>query len=198
MSIKEFEKIELMAIVSGEIIKKSDVVVCLEGDGYDRLDWTIKLFQEGLANKIVVSGGYNNPPFSVPAEKMAAHLIKKGIPPELIILEKKSQQTREQVVEIMKLVKEKNWKKIILVASHFHQARAYLTFLKVMKDAKLKIFLFNAPAKGLSWFEKTSFGLTRFQLLTEEFKKIDDYMKKGHLVTIKEAIKYQKWKEKRS
>lgn len=198
MSNKELEKIKLMAIVSGDIIKKSDAVVCLEGDGYNRLDWTIKLFQKGLAKRIVISGGYNNPLFSIPAEKMAERLIKRGIPPERIILEKKSQQTYEQAVEVMKLAKEKKWKKIILVASQFHQARAFLTFLKAMKDAKLKIHIFNAPVRGLSWFEKTGLGLTRLQLLVEEFKKIDEYMEKGHLVTIKEAVKYQKWKEERS
>ena len=197
MNTKELEKIQLMALVGGDVIEKSDAIVCLEGDGYNRLDWTIKLFQEGLADKIVVSGGYNNPPFSIPAEKMAERLIKRGIPPERIILEKKSQQTREHAVEIMKVGKEKNWKNIILVASHFHQARAYLTFLKAMEDAKSKVYIFNAPVKNMPWFKKTNVGLTRFQLLIKEFKKIGDYIKKDHLVSIKKAIEYQKFKEEK-
>lgn len=198
MNIKELEKIQLMTLVGGDVIEKSDAIVCLEGDGYNRLDWTIKLFQKGLAKKIVVSGGYNKPPFSIQVKNFARRLIKMGIKARQIILEEKSQNTHEQAEQVIKLVKEKKWKRIILVASHFHQARAYLTFLKAMKNAKLKVYIFNAPARGLSWFEKTSLGLTRLQLLKEEFKKIDDYMKKGHLVTIKEAIKYQKWKEQYS
>jgi len=196
MGIKELEKIKLMAIAGGDVIKKSDAVVCLEGDGYNRIDWTIKIFQEKLAKKIVISGGYRKPPFSIPAEKMVEQLTKRGIPFRRIILEKRSQNTREQAAEIMKLAKKKQWKKIILVASHFHQARAYLTFLKAMEDAKLKVRIFNAPAGGLPWFKKTDLGLTRFQLLKEESKKMDIYEKKGHLVTIKKAIEYQKWKEK--
>jgi len=96
----------------------------------------------------------------------------------------------------MKIVKEKKWKKIILVVSHFHQPRAYLAFLRAMKDLNFKIQIFNAPVRELSWFNKTSLNKNRLQLLEEELKKIKKYIKKGHLVTIKEAIDYQKWKEK--
>lgn len=191
-----FSKIELMAIVYNDLIKKSDAVVCLEGDGYSRINQTVKIFKDSLAKNILISGGFTGlPPFTIPASKMSKR-IPKSIPKNKIIIEENSKNTYEQGREVMKIIKNRKWKKIILVASHFHQPRAYLTFLKAMRDAKLKIQIFNAPARNLSWFDKTALGETRLKLLGDEFKKIDEYIKKGHLISIADAIRYQKWKEK--
>ena len=197
MKNSELEKIKLMAIVSNDCLKKSDAVVCLEGDGYTRIDQAVRIFKQGLAKKIVISGGIDNPPFSIVASKMAKKMAQAGVLKGKIIIEEKSQNTSEQGLEVMKLVQKNKWKRIILVASHFHQTRAFLTFLKAMEDAKMKIQIFNAPARELPWFNKISRKrLSRLQMLEDEFKKIDEYAKKFHLVSIKEAIKYQQWKEK--
>lgn len=196
MEKKELNRIKLVAIVFNDRIKKSDAVICLEGDHYARLMHTMEVFQGGWAKKILISGGYESPPFSIPARILAKKLYKNGIPRDKVLLEEKSLNSYDQGVEVMKIIKEKKWKKIILVASHFHQPRAYLTFLKTMKNASFKIQIFNSPAKELSWFGKTTLGVTRMQLLKEEFKKIDKYTAEGDLATIEEAINYQKWKER--
>lgn len=197
MRINEIEKIQLLAIVYNDLIKKSDAVVCLEGDGLSRIGETANLFKKKLAKKVIISGGYSNPPFSLPSKYIAKHLIKKSVPRKNIILEENSQNTYEQGLEVMKIIKKNKWNIIILVASPFHQPRAYLTFLKAMKNSNLKIQIFNSPARDLSWFNKTSIKKSRLQLLEEEFKKIKEYNKKGHIATIKQAIKYQQWKEKK-
>lgn len=192
----ELAKIRLMALANNDFIRKGDAIICLEGDGLTRVSWTIELFKKKMARTIVISGGLEKCPFSIPAREMAKEFVKKGVPRKNLILEEKSQFTFEQGQEVMKLVRAKGWKKIILIASAFHQPRAFLTFLRAMKDAKLKIQIFNAPAPGLPWFEKTPLGKTRFELLEEEFGKIEKYYKEGHLVSIQEAIDYQRWKEK--
>ncbi|MFA4833305.1 MAG: YdcF family protein [Patescibacteria group bacterium] len=196
MGEKELDKIKLAALVFNDRIKKSDVVVCLEGDHYARLMHTLEVFQGGWAERILVSGGYEAPPFSIPARVLAEKLYKNGIPRGRVLLEEKSLNSYDQGVEVMKIIKEKKWKKIILVASHFHQPRAYLTFLKTMKKAGLKIQIFNSPARELSWFNLISLGKSRLGLFEDELNKIDDYSRKGHVATVKEAIEYQEWKEK--
>ncbi|KKS34900.1 MAG: hypothetical protein UU95_C0007G0037 [Parcubacteria group bacterium GW2011_GWC2_42_12] len=195
MTEKELNRIRLVAIVSNDRIKKSDAVVCLEGDHYVRLERALEIFQQGWAKKILVSGGFEAPPFSVPAGILAKELYKNGVPKNKVILEEKSLNSYEQGVEVMKIIKEKKWQKIILVASHFHQIRAYLTFLKTMKKAGLKVQIFNAPAREISWFDVISLGKSRLELLKDEFDKIEDYSRKGDVVSIKESIEYQKWKE---
>lgn len=196
MTKKELEKIELLAIVYNDCLRRADAVVCLEGDGEARIGATLKIFKAGLAKVIVVSGGLNQPPFSLGAVKMGKKFMAEGVAKDKLIIEEKSQNTYEQAKEVMKIAKQKKWRKIILVASNFHQPRAYLTFLKARQDAKLKIQLFNAPVRELAWFRKTALAVNRLELLKNEFKKIDDYLLKGHLVSFKKAIKYQAWKER--
>ena len=179
------EESKIMSLVLSDPILKSDAVVCLEGDGQERTKKALEIFKNGLAPIIIVSGGYDNPPFSIVALKMAEYLIKEGAQKEKIIIEPNSQNTREQAEEVMKIVKENNWKRIILVASQFHQLRAYLTFLKAMKDANMKIVIINAPVGDKS----------RKKLLEEEFKKIKEYEKKGHIFTFNQALEYQIGKE---
>ena len=190
----EIEKVKLMAITSGGLLKKADAVVCLEGDGQIRIQKSLELFKKKWAPIIVVSGGLRSSLSSIPAEKMAELLIKEGVPKNKIIIENISHNTYEQAIEVMKIIRDKKWKKIILVASKFHQPRVFLTFLKVMEKFKLEIRIFNAPADHL-WFKKTKWGSNRISLLSKEFDKIEEYQKKGHLLTIKKAIKYQKWEE---
>lgn len=192
-----FNLIKLMSVAYNDSVEKSDAVVCLEGDGYNRLEKTVEIFKRGLVKNVVISGGFKFPPFCIHAELLAKQIIKKGVPKNKIILEINSKNTYEQGLEVLKIAKKKNWKKIILVASHFHQPRAYLTFLKAMEDLKLKIRIFNSPTDDLFWFEKTASGMTRMQLLEEEIKKIEEYTQKGHIMKIEEALKYQIWKEKK-
>jgi len=89
VKVMNFEELKLIAIVSNELLKKSNVIICLEGDGYSRIDVAAKLFKEKWAPLVVISGGYNNPPSSIPASDLAKELIKKGVTTKKIILEEK-------------------------------------------------------------------------------------------------------------
>lgn len=186
----DFKKIQLLAVVLNDFIEESDAIICLQGDGYVRADWSFSLFKMGISPRIVVSGGIKENPF---VEDIANYLKNKGV--EEVIVENQSNNTREQALNVIKLVKNNNWKKIILVASGFHQPRAFLTFLKAKDDANLDLKIFNSPVANLSWFKNTAWKKTRLELLEEEFKKIDEYMLKGHLATIDQGLNYQKWKE---
>ena len=189
------ELLKLQVLIDNEAVLRSDAIICLEGDGLNRLKFSAKLFKEKLAKKVLVTGGFDNLPFAMPAEKMAKKLVKMGVPVKNIVVENESQNTYQQGQETMKIVKKNKWQKVILVASHFHQLRAFLTFLKAMQKAGLKIQIFNMPCRNASWFERISFGKSRFELLKEELGKIREYAKKGHIASIKTALNYQKWKE---
>ena len=187
-------EIKLIATVLNDSTPRSDAIICLQGDGYLRAEMAAKLFKRGVAPLIVVSGGLDNPPNAPSAQYLADCLIDNGVKKNNIVLERVSQHTQDQAVEVMKLVRERKWNKIILVASAFHQLRAFLTFLKVRGEFPVAIY--NAPVENLSWFENTHWGDNRLRLLEKELEKIAEYSKKGHLATFKEGLEHQQWKEK--
>lgn len=132
------QEAQLIALVSNERMEKSDAIVCLEGDdGYIRIQKAFELFQNKLAPLIVVSGGVRLP-LSLPAEKMAGYLLKKGLKKNNIILESVSQNTRQQALEVMKIVKEKKLKKNHFSCFYFPPAKGIFNFFKSGKRLSCK------------------------------------------------------------
>jgi uncharacterized SAM-binding protein YcdF (DUF218 family) len=189
------DKEKFIAIVDNDSIMKSDVIVLLEGDGYNRCQKAADLLRNGWSDKILFSGGICDYSYgSFPEEDILPYLINLGVPSKSIIVENKSLNTKEQAENVIEMALLNNWNKIILVATHDHQYRAYLTFLKKVNSVDRNIILFNSPVRNLPWFKETGWG-TRFGRLEEEFDKIDLYSSMGHLATFEEVIRYQEWKE---
>lgn len=186
---------KFIVLVDNDCIKKSDAIILLEGDGFNRCQKAIDLYTIGFADTIVFSGGIINPEYgSIPFPEILPVLVKAGIPSEAVYHESVSQNTRDQAIEIIRLAKKSRWKKLILIGSHYHQYRAFLTFLHEILNSGGDIILYNAPANNLAWFNETGWG-KRFDLLENEFVRIEKYSELGHLASYSEAIEYQRWKE---
>lgn len=184
-----------ISLVDNDSIRKSDAIVLLEGDGLNRYPHAVKLFREGWAPLLVFSGGITDYDYgSFPYTEIKPLLLQAGIPEGKLYHEARSLNTHAQAEEMVKLCREQNWKKIILVASPYHQYRAYLTFLKSLQKTKSKIVIFNAPVRQLPWFTSNRWG-DRYHCLQKEFDRIEKYSTFGHLATYHEAIEYQRWKE---
>ena len=189
------EREQIIAIVDNDCFMKSDAAILLEGDGFNRFRQAVDLYRKGLVEKIVFSGNIIDKTYgSYPFEEVRPHIINAGVPEKDIIHENKSQHTRQQAVEVVKMAMEKGWKKLALVASHEHQYRAYLTFLREVLDSNAGIAIFNMPVRNLNWFVDDGWGI-RFKRLAAEFERIEKYSQMGHLANAKEVIEYQKWKE---
>lgn len=189
---------KVIALVDNDGISTSDAIVLLEGDGLNRYMKAVSLYQQGKAKKIVFSGGIVDYEYgSFPFVDVLPHILKEGIPESDIIHENKSLNTREQAIEVINLATSMNWKRLILVATHEHQYRAYLTFLREVLDSKSNLILYNAPVRNLTWFTPNLWG-RRIDRLEQEFERIDNYSKLGHLATFEEAIIYQQWKEQQT
>ena len=144
---------KLIAIIDNDCLLKSDAIILLEGDGLHRYKKAISLFNEGWAKKVIFSGGITDYEYgSFPFSDVLPHILATGVPIEAIIHEDKSLNTKEQAQEVLKIAEYYNWRKLILVASHEHQYRAYLTFLRQVIDLNSNLILFNSPARNLGWF----------------------------------------------
>ena len=189
------EREKILAIVDNDCLSTSDAIILLEGDGFDRFRKAVSLYKQGKAPKIVFSGNITDYDYgSYPFEEVLPRMLEAGVPEDDIIHEDKSLNTREQAVEVVRMAQERGWKKLILVASHEHQYRAYLTFLREVLDSKSGITLYNAPARNLDWFVDKGWG-TRIERLEAEILRIEKYTEMGHLANAQEVIDYQKWKE---
>lgn len=186
---------KILAIVDNDCLTKSDAAVLLEGDGFFRFQKAVDLYNKFLVSKIVFSGNIIDKDYgSFPYEEVKPFILAGGVPEEDLIHEAKSRHTREQAVEVVKLAMDRGWKKLALVASHEHQYRAYLTFLREVLDTQSGLILYNAPVRNLNWFVDSGWG-QRFSRLEAEFERIEKYSAMGHLATADEVIEYQKWKE---
>lgn len=186
---------KILAIVDNDCLTTSDAIILLEGDGFFRFRKAVSLYQKGLAKKIVFSGNIIDRDYgSFPFEEVKPMILAGGVPEEDLIHEDVSMHTRQQAVEVVKMAQRNGWKKLALVASHEHQYRAYLTFLREVLDTQSGIILYNAPARNLNWFVDSGWGM-RFDRLEAEFDRIERYSAMGHLATAEEVIEYQKWKE---
>jgi uncharacterized SAM-binding protein YcdF (DUF218 family) len=191
------EREKFIILVDNDIVKKSDAIIFLEGDGLTRISKTIELYKQQLADCIIFSGNIVNYEYgSYPFDDILPELLQNGIPAASVLFENKSLNTHEQAIEVIQLAVKNSWKKLILVGTHYHQYRAYLTFLKEVLNTNSEIIIYNAPA-NTKWFTNDGWG-KRFDLLEQEFIRIENYSKLNHLATYNEAIEYQLWKEQQA
>ncbi len=184
-------KEQFLILTNTQKLQKANAVVLLEGDGFTRIHKACSIVIQGWADILVFSGGVENESYgSFPFGKCYDLILAAGVKHEQIIHEAKSKHTRQQAEEVITICKEKGWKKIILVATHYHQYRAFLTFLKVLEEKKIEhsIHIINAPA-NTDWFQKMPWG-KRIELLDNEFERIEKYKTLGHVSTYENAIKY--------
>lgn len=103
----------------------------------DRLLYGAKLYKEGAAPKILLSGGridwYGGE--SSEAESMATILELIGVPRKDIILESRSLNTYENAVFTKEILEQKQINKILLVTSAAHMPRSIAIFRRQNIDA---------------------------------------------------------------
>lgn len=101
-------------------------------DRGDRLLYGAKLYKDGLAPKIVLTGGridwYGGD--SSEANSMATILELMGIPRSAMILESKSLNTHENAIFTKKILERENIDRVLLVTSAAHMPRSLAIFRK--------------------------------------------------------------------
>jgi uncharacterized SAM-binding protein YcdF (DUF218 family) len=186
---------QLYDLVINDKVLKSDIIVWLQGDRYDRAKKVLELHNKKWAPKILITG--NNTSFNknirpeennVSLKAMHRWLIMRGVKKNDILVDDQSINTKEQAKNVIRMAKINDWKKIILVGSSFYQPRALLTFLKQAKKLSWPGKIINQPVI----LKRTEVPSGRKQsvekLFNEEISKIKKYKK--DLVNIRDGIKY--------
>jgi uncharacterized SAM-binding protein YcdF (DUF218 family) len=103
----------------------------------DRVTYTAQLYKKGKAPIIIISGGRSEWMGSgLPESKNISEMLQKDydIPSAAIIEDPTSLNTYENAVNVQKIMKERNLKKVLLVTSAFHMPRSVRIFRKLNMD----------------------------------------------------------------
>jgi uncharacterized SAM-binding protein YcdF (DUF218 family) len=103
----------------------------------DRVTYTAQLYKKGKAPIIIISGGRSEWMGSgIPEASDISKMFQKDydIPATAIIEELISLNTYENAVNVQKIMKERNLKKVLLVTSAFHMPRSVRIFRKLNID----------------------------------------------------------------
>lgn len=156
------------------------------------------LFNKNLINEIILLDTKQHQGYSGYAD-WKDKLIHLGISEKHITGAKLDapliHNTLSESQAFVRLSKLKRHRCINLCASPFHQLRAFMTAVHVLKQEMPKLKVFSYPGIPLPWvhFVKHSQGnLTarRDDLIESEFLRIEKYHRLGNLISIKQLVKY--------
>lgn len=99
-----------------------------------RIDRGLELFEQGLANKILLVGGKTGDNTVTEAEIAAEYLLRIGLSRNYVLLEDSSRHTLENLTNARNLYLGKNGKTTAIVTSRYHLARSHV-FAKQLKIA---------------------------------------------------------------
>ena len=124
--------------------RKADVIVVLSGGSYpngslsyftlERVVYGIELYQQGLAEKIIFSGGKSRRDSSSDAENMKQFALDMGIPEEDIVTEPESKNTHENIFKTVEIMGKNGWESALLVTTPIHLYRSRLITQKTDLD----------------------------------------------------------------
>lgn len=99
----------------------------------DRIVRAWELFREGRVRYLLLSAGnvWLAPGQPSEAELLARLLVRWGVPPDRIVVEPRSRNTRENAVESARIAAARGWKTLVLVTSAYHMPRALGCFRAV-------------------------------------------------------------------
>ena len=103
-----------------------------------------RLWQQGLAPVIVVSGG-SIAWQTVAARVMAHHLEALGVPPGAILVEERATSTAENAAFTLPLVRALEARRVVVVTSNYHVRRARLAFRRVYEPAGIELSVHGTP-----------------------------------------------------
>ncbi|MEX0668451.1 MAG: YdcF family protein [Candidatus Saccharimonadales bacterium] len=130
-------------------LRESDVIVAVSGgDTTARTQEAIRLYQEGWAPRLLFSGAALDPVSKSNAEVMRDMAISAGVPPDVIIIEEFSDNTRENAERSASLISALRNESIILVTSPYHQRRTFIEFSAQLGE---DVEIINHPAPDERW-----------------------------------------------
>lgn len=173
-------------LIKRDALKKCGCIVVLAGERGERVVEGVRLYKEGWAPLMVMSGGLGEAGIPL-SHLMKLQAIGLGIPAGKILEENRSQDTGEDAVYTLEILKNNGIKSFILVTSPYHSRRTHIIFEKVMK--KSGIDFISYPVRD-SWFDQgTCWNKKRgIKAIYSEYSKLIWYLFFPHSMETEDKI----------
>ena len=131
MTTEIYAHIELLwkYLSVGELVEPCDIAFVLGRDDFSIPKRMVSVYNNGLAPVIIILGGRGRLTGSIEgseSQEFKKQLLAQGIPEEVILIEEKSTNTGENIIEGLKVIKENSLqpKRICLITHRPHTRRA--------------------------------------------------------------------------
>jgi uncharacterized SAM-binding protein YcdF (DUF218 family) len=130
--------------------RPADSIVVLGAAQYDghpspvlraRLDHAVDLWNRHLARIVVLTGGKGSGDTTTEAAVGRSYVKRRGIPEEAILLESRGRTTRESLLTVSQMLKDRGMKTAIVVSDPFHMLRLWIL------SRRLGFVPFTSPTK---------------------------------------------------
>ena len=164
-AVREIALVGLAAVVGGTIVtgyatiriwqrgsvdeaRQVDAIVVLGAAQYDgtpsavfasRLDHAVRLFEDGLAPVLIVTGGGREGDRTTEAAVARAYAVARGVPDSAILAEDRGRSTLESLEAVAGILREHGMRSALFVSDRTHMLRV----LRMGKD--LDIAAFGSP-----------------------------------------------------
>jgi uncharacterized SAM-binding protein YcdF (DUF218 family) len=113
----------------------ADAIVAISGGDTDaRAREAIQLYNQGWAPYIIFSGAAQDKQGASNAAAMAEQAAGAHVPSSAILLDEASVNTADNASQVRSIVSARNFKRLILVTSPYHQRRASIEFNRRLGD----------------------------------------------------------------
>lgn len=129
-------------------LQHADAIVVLAGERKERVAEGVRLWREGWAPLLVMSGGVGEGDVTL-AELMRRQALAMGATSTSIVLQDASTDTGEDARYVSTVLKERHMRRILLVTSPYHARRARWLFEQALRGSGIE--LVSRPARQ-AWF----------------------------------------------
>jgi uncharacterized SAM-binding protein YcdF (DUF218 family) len=116
-----------------------------------RLNHALYLYLEGMAPRIITTGGAGGDPVFTEGSVGRAYLTERGVPPEAIVVEREAESTAQSVAAVAEIMRRMNLQSAIVVSDGYHIFRVK----RMLESSGLKVFGSPRPsAPSGNWRER--------------------------------------------
>ena len=164
-------------------IEKADCILALGSHDLRVAERTAELYLQGFAPVVIMSGGLGNFTRNMwsgtEAEMFTDVAVGKGVPKEVILMEKQSTNTGENIMFTQQLLEKKGMdpQKFILVQKPYMERRSFATFKKHWPQ---KNIIVTSPVISFEDYPTPEIPLEKvINIMVGDLQRIKEYPAKG-------------------